>query len=67
MASESEEWKDPVIEEYKKHVDRTLLRHNLSLTVEERLEQACRFHRAIDRWRGVLGRPADTEPPEERG
>jgi hypothetical protein len=29
---------DPVIEAYKKHVDRTLLRENLKLTVEERLE-----------------------------
>jgi hypothetical protein len=25
--------RDPVIEEYKKHVDRTLLRENLKLTV----------------------------------
>jgi hypothetical protein len=29
--------RDPVIEEYKKHVDRTLLRENLKLTVEQRL------------------------------
>lgn len=28
---------DPVIEHYKKDVDRTLLRENLKLTVEERL------------------------------
>ena len=30
---------DPVIEEYKKHVDRTLIRENLKLSVEERLLQ----------------------------
>lgn len=30
---------DPVIEVYKKDVDRTLLRENLGLTVEERLER----------------------------
>jgi hypothetical protein len=30
---------DPVIEEYKKHVDRTLLRQNLKLTVTQRFEQ----------------------------
>jgi len=30
---------DPVIEAYKKHVDRTLIRENLKLTVEERLEK----------------------------
>jgi hypothetical protein len=29
--------KDPVIEAYKKDVDRTLIRENLKLTVEERL------------------------------
>ena len=29
---------DPVIEAYKKDVDRTLLRENLKLTVEQRLE-----------------------------
>jgi len=29
--------RDPVIEEYKKHIDRTLLRQNLKLTVEQRL------------------------------
>ena len=28
---------DPVIEAYKKNVDRTLIRENLKLTVEERL------------------------------
>jgi hypothetical protein len=30
---------DPVIEAYKKDVDRTLLRENLKLTVEERLRK----------------------------
>ena len=29
---------DPVIEAYKKDVDRTLIRENLKLTVEERLQ-----------------------------
>ena len=29
---------DPVIEAYKKDIDRTLLRENLKLTVEERLK-----------------------------
>jgi hypothetical protein len=29
--------KDPVIEAYKKDVDRTMIRENLKLTVEERL------------------------------
>ena len=30
---------DPVIEAYKKDVDRTLLRENLKLTVAERIQQ----------------------------
>ena len=30
---------DPVIEAYKKHVDRTLLRENLKRTVQERLDR----------------------------
>jgi len=33
---------DPVIEFYKKDVDRTLLRENLKLTVEERLRNLMR-------------------------
>src|SRR5262249_41043166 len=32
-------WRDPVIEVYKQHVDRTLLRENLKLTVEERVRK----------------------------
>ncbi len=31
-------WRDPVIELYKRDVDRTLLRENLKLTPAERLE-----------------------------
>ena len=43
---------DPVIEIYKKDVDRTLLRENLKLTVEQRLRKAMehqRFAEAIRR------------------
>ena len=34
---------DPVIEAYKKDVDRTLLRENLKLTVEQRFEKYKKF------------------------
>ena len=34
---------DPVIEVYKKDVDRTLLRENLKLSVQERLEKLMSF------------------------
>ncbi len=36
---------DPVIEVYKKDVDRTLFRENLKLTVEERLRNLMRLQR----------------------
>jgi hypothetical protein len=42
---------DPVIEAYKKDVDRTLLRENLKLTVEQRIAKAISFHKSIDKAR----------------
>lgn len=47
---------DPVIEEYKKDVDRTLIRENLKLTVDERIERmtgALRLAEALRRSRGT--------------
>jgi hypothetical protein len=44
---------DPVVEAYKKDIDRTLLRENLKLTVEQRIQKAMRMHRSIDRMRGA--------------
>jgi hypothetical protein len=37
--------RDPVVEAYKKDIDLTLLRRNLSLTVEERLLQLMELQR----------------------
>ena len=42
---------DPVIEAYKKNVDRTLLRENLKLTIEERILKAQRLHESLEEWR----------------
>jgi hypothetical protein len=39
---------DPVIEAYKKHVDRTLLRQNLRRTVQERLEMLIELQKLAD-------------------
>lgn len=36
---------DPVIEAYKQHVDRTLLRENLKLTVQQRFERLMELQR----------------------
>jgi hypothetical protein len=48
---------DPVIEAYKKDIDRTLLRETLKLTHEERLLKMQRFVAAIGRVRGAARRP----------
>ena len=42
---------DPVIEAYKKDVDRTLIRENLRRSVEERLENLMRFQEFVDQLR----------------
>ncbi len=42
---------DPVIEVYKKDIDRTLLRENLKLTVEERLRNLMRHQRFSEEMR----------------
>jgi hypothetical protein len=39
MESGRERQPDPVIEEYKRHVDRSLIRENLRLSVTERFEK----------------------------
>lgn len=39
---------DPVIEYYKKDVDRTLLREHLKLTPQQRLEKLVSFMRSLD-------------------
>jgi hypothetical protein len=44
---------DPVVEVYKKDVDRSLLRENLKLTVEQRIRKAIRLHESVDSWRGT--------------
>jgi hypothetical protein len=44
---------DPVLEEYKKGVDRTLLRENLKLTPQERSEQLVKFLAAIGELRAA--------------
>ena len=54
---------DPVIEVYKKDVDRTLLRENLKLTVEERFqkhEAVWHFARGL---RGIARKPGPGGKP----
>jgi len=47
------DWYDPVIEAYKKDVDRTLLRENLKLTVDERFRKFESFMKAVQELRGI--------------
>ena len=42
---------DPVVEAYKKDIDRTLIRENLKLTVRQRLEKAAALARFADELR----------------
>lgn len=42
---------DPVIEAYKRDVDRSLLRENLRRSVEERLLDLMRLQRFAEEWR----------------
>ena len=48
---------DPVIEAYRKDVDRTLLRENLKLTPDERLRKLQDFMTFIDALRRAGRRP----------
>jgi len=43
--------KDPVVEAYKKDIDRTLIRENLKLSVEERFLNAMALARFADEMR----------------
>lgn len=42
---------DPVIERYKHDIDRTLLRENLKLTAEERIQKLIRLQRFAEELR----------------
>jgi transcriptional regulator with XRE-family HTH domain len=54
-------WKDPVIEAYKRDVDRTLLRENLGKSVDRRLRDAEAFRRdAGELRRGIQHAARDT-------
>lgn len=44
---------DPVIEVYKKHVDRTILRENLKLTVDQRVRKMGAALRLVEELRRV--------------
>lgn len=54
---------DPVIEVYKKDIDRTLIRENLKLTVAERWERYEAFLKALDSVRGAALPPSSEHVP----
>ena len=51
-----ERYVDPVVEFYKKDIDRTLLRENLKLTVQQRVEKLERFMKDLHAIRGTARR-----------
>jgi len=57
---ESDKSQDPVIEAYKKDIDRSLIRENLSLTVDQRFQQLMKLQEFADELRRA-GRNARTQ------
>ena len=51
MTGSPDEYRDPVVEAYKKDIDRTLIRENLKLTVEERFRKAMALQRFAEELR----------------
>ena len=51
MESDEAPWIDPVIDAYKRDIDRTLIRENLKLTVTQRFENAMALQRFADELR----------------
>jgi hypothetical protein len=58
------DYHDPVIEVYKKDVDRTLLRENLKLSAEERLRKFENFMAFVEELRQAGRRARSGEPPD---
>ena len=54
------DYRDPVIEAYKKDVDRTMLRENLKLSVQERVDNFIAFMKAREEF-GRAGEAARRE------
>jgi hypothetical protein len=48
MDEDGSEYRDPVVQAYKSGIDRTLIRENLKLTVEERFLKAMALARFAD-------------------
>lgn len=56
---------DPVIEAYKKDVDRTLIRENLKLSYRQRLKKLERAAAAMIQWRGAARRTSGQRQEQE--
>ena len=54
--SSDDRYRDPVIEAYKPGIDRTLIRENLKLTVDERLHRLVDMQRSADELRAAMRR-----------
>jgi hypothetical protein len=53
-SNDGQEYVDPVIEAYKKDVDRTIIRHNLRLSVQERFENLMQMQRFAEEMRAAM-------------
>jgi hypothetical protein len=67
MSRDAEQFEpDPVIEAYKRDVDRTLIRENLRLTVEERFDALMRLQKFAEELRRA-GREATSLEEQREG
>jgi hypothetical protein len=57
----TDESSDRVVEAYKHDIDRTLLRYNLTLTVEQRFEQLARLQAFAEALRAAARRAVDRD------
>lgn len=53
-AGTTADYVDPVIDAYKKDVDRTILRHNLRLSVQQRFENLMEMQRFAEEMRAAM-------------
>jgi hypothetical protein len=56
---------DPVIEAYKPGIDRTLIRHNLTLTIEQRIDALQSLMRSIAQMQEMGRRARDRDQQRE--
>lgn len=61
LGRETQPFRDPVIELYKRDVDRSLIAENLRLSVQQRFEQLMQLQRFAEELQSARKRPAASD------